>query len=163
MTYNLSQALKRLVTLCTSGLARTKFTLWIFFLIFLLWSSRAHFSSHKLCFMNVFLCPKANLRTPAFPALLLIRVCFCIPAVLLVFFCNLFPSRPVCPSQPVRHRHRQQHALMALWWDAWPWRHADIEEEPWDGHSAGCQSLWWVPVFNLWTHKRINNAKRAPH
>lgn len=52
----------------------------------------------------------------------------------------LFPNLFAYHSQPQSDTHRQQRTPMALWWDAWPWRRADIRGGPSVGASA-CSEL----------------------
>lgn len=102
--------------------------------------------SHKLWFISIFVCHKLNYtllwwlwaactrRFIKYPSPLLTQACliFKAPGVSsLVLQSVYFPTcSPTTCSHARFDAHGWQHTLMALWWDAWPWRQADIEEGP---------------------------------
>lgn len=105
--------------------------------------SRSHLPSYKQWFISVVVCHKliytllwslwaaCPKRFIKYPSLLLIQVYLLFKSPGDSSFVFQFPSQPACLSQP----HRQ-HTVMTVWWDAWPWRLADIEKGPWERHAS---------------------------
>lgn len=90
--------------------------------------SREHSALHKVSIQSI------DLGLSHIPGFRCFQFCFAVCS-----FSNLSVRR----SQTQSDTFRQQLGLMALWWDAWPWRRADIRK----GSRVGAGTCSELPLI----------------